>query len=286
MMVNAGGINSESELEAFQNQMKGAQVMNIFKSINESNAFAAESSNDSVNSQEHIISKGSIVEGLSSIDSDFVLTNESSSTGECVSGVNDGATRDHNGVLESCKNGTWSEMDVGGGSAGASCKVGIAAINGKVGWYDYTNSKTGVYLGYSKARVYDKDRGYNSSYAYPKMSGSKITFDTTGIVKRVTANTVKLTLGSTNTNVFSTPSYYIHTATIANTNALIPIGGSAIFNLGTIPSNTTCNGSFGVFGGGSMGKTTASCIMDSTTGKVSIRLSHTDGYYSSGCSTY
>ena len=147
-----GSLNYDIGLE--QNQEK---VMGQFKSRTEViDEFKASSQEDSVNSEQYEIKGSTFSEGRSNIDGDFVIRNESASTGLCQEGVNDGATRSNGGILEECLAGQWIEMDVGMGGGANTCAVMFRSENGKVAIIDYTSSRSGENLGFLYSKRYNQ----------------------------------------------------------------------------------------------------------------------------------
>ena len=90
--------------------------------------FNAKSNQDSVSTGDSMINGSSIIAGKSSIDPRFVLDNESASSGQCIAGVNDGATRSEGGTLQECKNGLWSDMDIASSGGVQVCEYKVSQV--------------------------------------------------------------------------------------------------------------------------------------------------------------
>ena len=101
-------------------------VMGEFKGLRKDELvdFNASANDDSVSTADSQVSGASIIAGKSSIDPRFVLDNESASSGECIAGVNDGATRSNGGTLQECRSGQWVDMESLAGG-GVDCKYKI-----------------------------------------------------------------------------------------------------------------------------------------------------------------
>ena len=141
---------------------------------------SSESSEDSTTSISSLVDGGSIQGKSAVIDKTFVLENESSSSGACIKGVNDGAIRLNGGVLEQCNNGTWNKTE-SLSSGGESCAYEISEI--KKHWTNDTLTLKNTKPNYDKITFTVKPyHPHGKGYVYNIANGHDFPFTSSSVI--------------------------------------------------------------------------------------------------------
>ena len=255
----------EAEIERLKGEYNNTKiVLSVFKDTDSMiDDFKSSSSEDSVSSANARISGEIINIGSSSINKNFVLSNESASSGACLAGINDGATRDNNGDLESCQNGVWTKMDVGGGAGPGMCQYEFIPNGNYVDIYGNSETqkhqKIGTLQGFkyssSKKYMYSTITKYATDSVSTSVPGAKINgLNISGVFNRK----ISIPISATKNTWRNPPSNY----TTAKTVSIYP---------------TLCgDGVQGVCGSTSKGEKENNyiyCTMDGDSGKSFIQYS-------------